>query len=263
MRGWGRLVEDSDRATTFDELSAAGERFGRVMGENTARVLVMVATAVLAGSVPKLAKKLPTLPGFNQAAVQAEAQGGLRLGAVAEVETVAASSEGTFSVMMKSPGSEAGAAASETEAAMTTIIRHQGGNRQVITRGQRWHVPANKPLKDIPSADPTGDQLQAAAVRSAERWSAQGPNADELIAIQRAAAQGRSWLARLLERQSRGRFVENELRRQFPELQWSRTGVDAVDPTTGYRYEVLSGTASNLALHGQRMANALFRMITF
>ncbi len=263
MRGWVRLVEDADRATTFDELSKVGETFGRVMGENTARVLVMVATAALGGAVPKLAKLMPKLPGFSQAAVQAEAQGGLRLAAIAEVESVAVSSEGTFSVLMKSPGSRAGAATAESEAAVTTIIRHQGGNRQVLTNGQRWHVPANKPLKELPAADPVGDRLQAAAARSAERWSARGPDADELIAIQRAAAQGKTWLARLLERQSRGRFVESELRRQFPELRWSRTGVDAVDPATGYRYEVLSGTVSNLALHGQRMADALFRMITF
>ncbi|QSQ28448.1 hypothetical protein JY651_39370 [Pyxidicoccus parkwayensis] len=263
MRGWVRLVEDSDRATTFDELSDAGEKFGRVMGENTARVLVMVATAVLAGSVPKLAKKLPALPGFQQAAVQAEAQGGIRLAEVAEVETVAASSEGNFSVMMKSPGSGASAAAAESEAAVTTVIRHQGGNRQVVTNGQRWHVPANKPLKDIPATDPMGDQLQAAATRIAEEWSPHMLRAQEREAIRQATARGDHWLARLLERQARGRFVENELNLQFRGLKWSRTGVDAIDPVTGYRYEILSGTVSNLALHGQRMAEVIFRMITF
>jgi hypothetical protein len=263
MRGWVRLVEDSDRATTFDELSEAGETFGRVMGENTARVLVMVATAALGGAVPKLAKLMPKLPGFTQAAVQAEAQGGLRLAAVAEVESVAASSEGTFSVLMKSPGSQAGAAAAESEAAVTTLIRHQGGNRQVLTGGQRWHVPASRPLKDIPAADPMGDQLQAAATRAAQRWSARGPKPQEQEAIRKAASQGDHWLARLLDRQARGRFVEQQLKNEFKSLRWSPRGVDAIDPTTSYRYEILSGTDSNLALHGQRMANFFFRMVTF
>ncbi|NMO15037.1 hypothetical protein HPC49_07305 [Pyxidicoccus fallax] len=261
MQGWVRLVEDANRAVSFEQLSTAGEHFGRVMGENTARVLVMLVTAVLGGAVKPLAQKMPKLPGYTQAAVQAEAQGGIRL-AVAEVEAVAASSEGTFAVMMKSPGSQASAATTEARAA-TTVIRHQGGNRQVVIEGQRWHVPANKSLKDVPTPDLVGDELQAAAVRAAQRWTSRGPDADELAAIERALAQGKQWLARLLERQSRGRFVERELRRQFPQLQWSRTGVDAVDPSTGYRYEVLSGTDSNLALHGQRMMGTLFRMITF
>jgi hypothetical protein len=263
MRGWVRLVEDADRASTFDELSEAGEKFGRVMGENTARVLVMMATAALGGAVPKLAKLMPKLPGFTQAAVQAEAQGGLRLAAVAEVESVAASSEGTFSVLMKSPGSRAGAAAAESEAAVTTIIRHQGGNRQVLTGGQRWHVPANKPLKDIPTTDPVGDQLQAAATRAAQQWGPHRLSQAERAAIGRAAVRGEHWLARLLEREARGRFVERQLVPQFPQLRWNKAGVDAVDPRTGCHYELLSGTASNLALHGQRMASILFRMITF
>jgi len=40
-------------------------------------------------------------------------------------------------------------------------------------------------------------------------------------------------------------------------------GVDVVDPATGTRYEILSGTASNLARHGRRMAGEFFRMLTF
>ncbi|WP_163993867.1 hypothetical protein [Pyxidicoccus caerfyrddinensis] len=263
MRGWVRLVEDADRATTFDELSEAGEKFGRVMGENTARVLVMVATAALGGAVPKLAKLMPKLPGFTQAAVQAEAQGGLRLATIAEVESVAASSEGTFSILMKSPGSRAGVATTESEAAVTTIIRHQGGNRQVLSNGQRWHVPANKPVKDIPTADPVGDQLQAAATRVAQQWGPHQLSPGEREAIRKATAQGEYWLARLLEREARGRFVERQLVPEFSHLRWSKTGVDAVDPRTGCQYEVLSGTASNVALHGKRLASILFRMITF
>jgi hypothetical protein len=46
-------------------------------------------------------------------------------------------------------------------------------------------------------------------------------------------------------------------------LRWSRTGVDAVDPATGYQYEVLSGMVSNMERHGRRMAEEFFRLITF
>lgn len=262
MQGWVRLVEDANRATTFAQLSTAGERFGQVMGENTARVLVLLATAVLGGTVANLAKKVPKLPGFTQAAVQAEAQGGLRLAAVVEVETVAASSEGTFSVLMKSPGAQPGTVPAGSRAA-ATVIRHQGGNRQVVVDGQRWHVPASKSLKDIPAADPVGDQLQAAATHTAQHWAPQHLSRAEQQAIERAAGRGEHWLARLLEREARGRFVERRLIAQFPQLRWRKIGVDAVDPSTGWYYEILSGTDSNLALHGQRMTGFLFRMITF
>jgi hypothetical protein len=53
------------------------------------------------------------------------------------------------------------------------------------------------------------------------------------------------------------------LKREFTQLRWNNRGVDAVDPMTGYRYEILSGTKSNLELHGRRMAEELFRMIAF
>jgi hypothetical protein len=147
--------------------------------------------------------------------------------------------------------------------AAATVIRHQGGNRQVVIDGQRWHVPASKSLKDVPKSDPVGDQLQAAATQIAQRWSPHRLTNNELEAIRAATAQGQHWLARLLERQSRGRFVENEMKTQFRHLRWNPTGVDATDLMTGLRYEVLSGTESNLALHGQRMSGSLFRMITF
>ncbi|QSQ28576.1 hypothetical protein JY651_47895 [Pyxidicoccus parkwayensis] len=108
-----------------------------------------------------------------------------------------------------------------------------------------------------------GDQLQAAATRIAEKWGPHQLKEAEQVAIRKALAQGEQWLARLLERQARGRFLEQVLRRQFTQLKWNPKGVDAVDPLTGYKYELLSGTDSNLALHGTRMARELFRMITF
>ena len=75
MDGWARLMHEVDRATSFAQVQEASERFSRVMGENTARVLVLVVTAALTGSAVKLSRQLPKLPGFARAAARAEAQG--------------------------------------------------------------------------------------------------------------------------------------------------------------------------------------------
>ncbi|WP_224244620.1 SitA5 family polymorphic toxin [Hyalangium gracile] len=268
MEGWARLVHEVDRSTRFEQLEVASQRFSRVMGEETARVLVMLVTAALSGSVASLAMKLPKLPGFTRASVQAEAQG-LRLAEVGEVEAVAATEEGTFTLMVRSPSARGGTAMveateiAEARASAVTIIRHRGGNRQVSMNGQRWHVPANRSIKELPAKDPVGDELQAAAQRAAKGWSRNDLSDAELEAINRARAQGKYLEANLWERMYRGRWVENVLREQFKHLRWSRTGVDAFDPATGYRYEVLSGTASNMELHGRRMTDELFRLITF
>jgi hypothetical protein len=263
MDGWARLAWEADRATSFEQLRAAGERYGKVMGGSVAKVLVMLVTAALTGTAARFTQKLPKLPGFQRASVQAEAQGGGRLTAAADVEAAAAQGEGTFTLMVRSPGSRGANAADEAQAGLATIIRHHGGNRQVFINGQRWHVPANRSIKEIPAKDPVGDQLQAAAERAARKWSPNELTDAERAAIREARKQGKHLKAHLMERRFRGRWVENELRPAFKHLRWSGRGVDAMDPATGYRYEVLSGTVSNMELHGRRMAQEFFRLITF
>ncbi|EPX57055.1 hypothetical protein D187_006809 [Cystobacter fuscus DSM 2262] len=86
----------------------------------------------------------------------------------------------------------------------------------------------------------------------------------ERAAIRDAEKQGEYWLARLLEREARGRFVHARLKQRFDgPLQFKHQGVDVVDPKTGRQYEILAGTESNLARHGRRMAGEFFRMLTF
>jgi len=82
-------------------------------------------------------------------------------------------------------------------------------------------------------------------------------------AIRDARAKGEHWKANLLESEARGRFVHAELEVLFPRLKWNRTGVDAVDTKTGIQYEILTRTESNMARHGRRMTEELFRMIGF
>lgn len=91
--GFKQLVEAAERATTFDELREAGERYGEVMGRNAARAFAMLATAAVGNTAAGLGWKVPRLPGATQAAAQAEAQVGIRLAAVAEVSTVSVSAE--------------------------------------------------------------------------------------------------------------------------------------------------------------------------
>jgi hypothetical protein len=262
MDGWALLVHEVDRANSFAQIEKASEKFSGVMGENTARVLVAVVTAALGGGGAKFTARLPKVPGFQQAAVAAEAQG-LGLAEVGEVVEAAVAEEGTFTLMVRRPGGQA-AAAESAEVSGTMIIRHQGGNRQVFLDGKRWHVPANKSIKDIPAKDAVGDQLQEAAQRVAGTWNRSSSlSRAQIEAIKNARDAGKYLEAHLMERRFRGQWVESALRDQFRQLRWSKTGVDAVDPATGLHYEVLTGTKSNMELHGRRMAEEFFRLITF
>jgi hypothetical protein len=87
LRGWRQLELETQRARTFSEVREAGERFGRVMGTQVGRLLVMLATATL-GSTTNLLMKGPGLPGYAQASLMARTQLGLRLSAVGQVRQV-------------------------------------------------------------------------------------------------------------------------------------------------------------------------------
>ncbi|MFP2898718.1 AHH domain-containing protein [Corallococcus sp. 4LFB] len=106
IQGWMRLSEAVSEATTFDALRDAGEQYGEVMGENAARAFVMLATAALGSTAETLAARVPTLPGSAQASLVGVAEGGFRLGAVAQVESVAVSTTGDILITL-APGAVA------------------------------------------------------------------------------------------------------------------------------------------------------------
>ena len=87
LRGWRQLELETQQARTFSEVREAGERFGRVMGAQVGRLLVMLATATL-GSTTNLLMKGPGLPGYAQATTMARTQLGLGLSAVGQVRQV-------------------------------------------------------------------------------------------------------------------------------------------------------------------------------
>ncbi|WP_158502267.1 hypothetical protein [Vitiosangium sp. GDMCC 1.1324] len=78
LRAYARLYEDAPRAFTFAELREIGERFGRVIGPDSVRILVIVGTAAI-GETAALASRAPKLPGFVQASERVATRTGLGL----------------------------------------------------------------------------------------------------------------------------------------------------------------------------------------
>jgi len=86
--GFADLIDNSEKATTFDALYEEGERFAKVMGADNARILVMVATAAVGSGLGQFMKALPKLPGAPQASEFAVAEGGVPFEQLGVVEAV-------------------------------------------------------------------------------------------------------------------------------------------------------------------------------
>jgi hypothetical protein len=283
MDGWALMADAAHHASTFEELRAAGSRFGHVMGEEVARALILAVAALTGRTLGEVVARVKSLPGYRLAGAQWEAQGGAAAlapevvaetalaqetalaRAVVAVETVAISPQGPLAVVLLKKGTGGGAPGAPGGRSAKTVLQHRGGNRQVeLSDGQRWHLNRGSSVEDIPAEDPVGDMLQEAVTRAAKEWGLHRLSGDEMWAIREAQKKGKYWLARLLEREARGRFVHSRVEAQFRgRFQFNSQGVDVVDLQTGYKYELLSGTGSNLARHGRRMATEFFRMLIF
>ncbi|MFL5354063.1 hypothetical protein [Archangium sp.] len=104
IKAYGELYEDAPGASTFAELREFGVRFGRVIGPNSVRILVIVGTAAI-GETAALASKTPNLPGFAQASERFMANTGLRLqdAATGAERFVISVPEGTIRVVLAPP----------------------------------------------------------------------------------------------------------------------------------------------------------------
>ncbi len=276
MDGWASMAHAAHEATTFEELRDAGEAFGKRIGTDAARALVLAVATLTGRTVGEVATHLRSLPRFNQVQAQWAAQGmegsvAVAMEEAAAVEVVVEQSRAlvvltspqapvAVNVLARSGSSGAGGGHSGTVA-----IQHRGGNKQVIlSNGERWHLPRGKSYRDIPAEDRLGDELQAAVREEAAKWSQAMLTPDETAAINAMRARGLEHRANLLERQARGRWVEAQVKERFRGLSWNSRGVDITGPGgQSYHYELLSGTESNFALHGRRMASTFFRMIFF
>jgi hypothetical protein len=132
IRGWMRLVDEVNHAKSFAALREAGERFGEVMGQNSARIFIMLATAAI-GNTAGLAMKGPGLPGSPQAAMLAPSRGGFLFMSMGEVTSVAVSSEGAFTIAL-APGA----------VAMTAQGVTRGTPEPVDVEGHEHHIATDK-----------------------------------------------------------------------------------------------------------------------
>lgn len=100
-RGFLRLWDESKDAKNFSGLEDAGHRFGKILGDNGARVLVIVALAALGGR-NAMAAQAPKLPGAAQAALRAQAEGGFQLSAAfaGEVQAIAVPATGVLNITL-------------------------------------------------------------------------------------------------------------------------------------------------------------------
>ena len=144
--GFKQLMEAADRATTFGELRAEGERYGKVMGRNAARAFALLATAAIGNTAAGLATKVPKFPGAAQAVMQAESQMGIRLASVGDVGTVAVSAEAvTIALAPGAVAMAASAGSGSTAKAGPSGYRAWGsfsGFKKAMGpagKGQEWH----------------------------------------------------------------------------------------------------------------------------
>ncbi|MFP2929076.1 AHH domain-containing protein [Pyxidicoccus sp. 3LG] len=96
-----RLLDESRDARNHFELERAGHRFGKVLGDNGTRVLVIVALAALGGK-NAMAAQGPRLPGAAQAALRAQAEGGFQLSAAfaGEVQAISVPATGVLNITL-------------------------------------------------------------------------------------------------------------------------------------------------------------------
>ncbi len=93
VTGWFQLMEEVKAATTFEQIRDAGERFGKILGRESAKAIAMLLLAAIGQTAQGFAAKVPTLPGSAQVAVQAEEQVGLSLPDLGTVEEIALEDE--------------------------------------------------------------------------------------------------------------------------------------------------------------------------
>ncbi|NNB95179.1 AHH domain-containing protein [Corallococcus exiguus] len=135
IQGWIELSEQARVARTFDELRDAGEEYGEVMGKNAARAFVMLALAAVGSTAETFAAKVATLPGSGQASLVAAEMGGFRLGAAAQVESAAVSSEGVVTLVL---APNAVAMSARDEKSPVASGADAGGHEHHIASNKWW-----------------------------------------------------------------------------------------------------------------------------
>ncbi|WP_164020261.1 AHH domain-containing protein [Pyxidicoccus trucidator] len=131
-RAFLRLLEESKDSRNLAELKDAGHRFGKVLGANGTRVLVLVALAALGGKNAMAAQR-PRLPGAAQAAMRAQAEGGFQLSAAftGEVQAMTVPAAGVLNITL-------------APTAVAAVALGTGGGIQGDLEGEIHHICTNK-----------------------------------------------------------------------------------------------------------------------
>ncbi|NOK17773.1 AHH domain-containing protein [Corallococcus carmarthensis] len=131
-QGFLRLMDESRDARDVAALKEAGHRFGRMLGNNGARVLVIVAMTALGGR-SAMAAQGPRMPGFPLAALSAEAGAGFQLSRAlaGEVRSISVSSAGVLNVTL-------------APTAVAAVAMGPGGGIQGDPEGDVHHICTDK-----------------------------------------------------------------------------------------------------------------------
>ncbi|WP_224361133.1 SitA5 family polymorphic toxin [Hyalangium versicolor] len=187
VKGWQRLSMDSERAVSFEELEDAGHNFGKVIGQNGARVLILALTAALGGGAANMASKGPMLPGFARAALAAETNAGFSLSAamaggvrsisVAEGVMTVGLVPAAVAVAMQgaSGGATQGGGSGPTN--LWTNRVSPGGNKYRFNTGHGYNRPHESPgglSKSFAGTGLTADEIETAIMRQLESFRAGG-----------------------------------------------------------------------------------------
>ncbi|MCP3061815.1 AHH domain-containing protein [Myxococcus sp. K38C18041901] len=141
-QGFVRLWDDAEKATSASALQDIGHRFGKVLGTNGSRVLVLVLMTALGGK-SAMASQGPRLPGFAQAALRGQAEAGFHLGAAMSggVTAITLPAAGVLNVAL-APGAAA------------ALALYSEGRYPGDDEGPTHHICTNKNTKSPNSGGP-------------------------------------------------------------------------------------------------------------
>ncbi|WP_407739721.1 hypothetical protein [Hyalangium sp.] len=139
------LKRATDRATTWEELEQASQRFANRVGPEVARVFVLAVTVVvshgMAGGSAWMASRLAMLPSFSEAAVAGASRIGISLANVGQVSAIAIVGD---TIVISLPAT-AVAAVAQSLGGTTAGIRSWGsfsGLKNALGpagEGKQWH----------------------------------------------------------------------------------------------------------------------------
>jgi hypothetical protein len=154
-QGFLALMHGSEEARDLAELKAVGHRFGRVLGSNGARVLVIVAMTAMGGK-SAMAAQGPRMPGFAQAASRARLERGFELAEVfaGGVRSLSIPSAGVLNVGLA------------PTAVAAVAMGPGGGGIQGDPRGEVHHICTDKNEVSEVSGGPWTPQFEKIFARA-------------------------------------------------------------------------------------------------